>query len=86
MKHECEKCGEQLDAREMRSETVTEYPWDGSDTEGSIGESVTRWYCSDQKQCRENRRGTSKLMQSIALHNDASARESGAGAIGGGAV
>ena len=82
----CEHCGNVLPECAMDKRESVEYPWDGSDTEGSIGETVTHWRCMDRTHCRNNRRATSKLMQSIALHNDASLREGGAGAIGGGAV
>lgn len=63
---------------------TTEYPWDGSDGEGSIGESVVRYYCTDVEMVRAWRRAASDLAQSMARAADADARERGYGAIGSG--
>lgn len=79
-----ENYGSLLPRSVCQERTTTEYPWDGSDTEGSIGESVTRFYCLDAEMVRAWRRATSALSQSMARAADAEARERGYGAIGSG--
>ena len=79
--HTCELCGKNVTALDGRSETTWEYPWDGSDTEGSIARPVTRWYCRVLPACQERQQAWAESMLWRHKAEDAALRESGFGAI-----
>ncbi len=74
-KRTCRECGQS----EFALEPVYEYPWDGSDTEGSISELVG-FRCVDRKACREWQQGQARFIgQTLYGTDDTYCRGTGQG-------
>lgn len=67
----CRDCG----ASDVQLEPVYEYPWDGSDTEGSIKEFAGH-QCVDRRACRERQR-TQRVR--VSIPDDTYSRGTGQG-------
>jgi hypothetical protein len=59
----CRECG--ASETEGKLEPVYEYPWDASDTEGSISEFVG-YRCSDRRACRARVRQFAQIRAALA--------------------
>jgi len=61
----------------VQLEPVYEYPWDGSDTEGSITE-FAGYQCVDRRACRDRCRDAARILKGIT-NDDTYSRGTGQG-------
>lgn len=83
---QCCRCGEDVPVSGLVRSVERYYDWDNpdEDAQGSVLLERVVWTCSDEAECRRVRRGMARSAQMVADSEDAAARESGWGAIGGG--
>ena len=82
----CERCGESVPVSMLTRRVENYYDWDNpdEDAQGSILLERIAWACRDEGECRSRRRGMAQAAIVVAESEDAAARESGWGAVGGG--
>lgn len=78
----CRKCGRKLNPGQGYLIQISYFPWDGSDTEGSIAK--TRWdlECIDPEECKNHKRAMREIREMQDKSDDLIARESGLGTYG----
>lgn len=82
----CAKCGEAQPVSGLKRLVERYYDWDNPDEDAQGSVLLTRevWECRDRDDCRRRQRDMIRAAQGRAESDDAAARESGWGAIGGG--